>query len=126
MLRTNQFIIQWDYTQPCNAFLYYQLHHPACAPLSNPTNILYLLHNSTRFTLTVHSFSLHQILYKIVPYILFSLVDKSDEQRKKSLVKYLEGSRERFIRLLVLVKWAHYLPNLTNAAVRTLTKEISI
>ena len=45
------------------------------------------------------------------------MVDKSDEQRKKSLVKYLEGSRERFIRLLVLVKWAHYLPNLTNAAV---------
>eukprot|EP00026_Physarum_polycephalum_P000776 Phypoly_transcript_00777.p1 GENE.Phypoly_transcript_00777~~Phypoly_transcript_00777.p1 ORF type:complete len:1315 (+),score=237.69 Phypoly_transcript_00777:105-4049(+) len=45
-----------------------------------------------------------------------SLVDKSDEQRKKTLVKYLEGSRERFIRLLVLVKWAHYLPNLTNAA----------
>ncbi|EGC37024.1 hypothetical protein DICPUDRAFT_150416 [Dictyostelium purpureum] len=44
-----------------------------------------------------------------------NLPKANDLERKKALVDYLDGTREKFLRLLVLMKWSEHVPTLTKA-----------
>jgi hypothetical protein len=51
-------------------------------------------------------------------FVLLSLPDKPDEERKASLIKYFKKAVIQFTRLLVLIKWSDKLQSLQTVQVR--------
>eukprot|EP01132_Coremiostelium_polycephalum_P003632 gene3632-4523_t len=69
-----------------------------------------------------HSISLSMVIHRLVEQSynqLLSLTERlpneNDLERKKSIVEYLDSTREKFLRLLVLMKWSEHVPTLAKA-----------
>ncbi|KAF2074755.1 hypothetical protein CYY_003943 [Polysphondylium violaceum] len=69
-----------------------------------------------------NNISLSLVIHRLVEQsynTLLSLTERlsncDDLERKKSLVEYLDSTREKFLKLLVLMKWSEHVPTLTKA-----------
>ncbi|EGG19413.1 putative mediator complex subunit 14 [Cavenderia fasciculata] len=81
--------------------------------------------NTTTISLSVVIHRLVEQSYNNLMSLTERLPKESDIERKKQLVDYLDATREKFLKLLVLLKWSQHVSTLTkaNEIIEMLNKE---